>query len=138
MKKQISTTMGILIIVLVTGITVASLLFLSKGEEKEHISQKKETEKEEKILFFEVRGDIDEKLRELYGGELEEELLEDIYFEMIQAEKDYGIDFSETSFIEIEYFGNYFRIIFLKDDIAIYGIDIDKKMMEIIDSGILG
>ncbi len=139
MTKTIPTTIGILIVVLVAGVAGASVLFFSQ-EDKVVLLLKEgiEHEKEEKRLLFEVSGDIDEKLRELYDGEIKEELLEEIYFEMTQAEKNYGIDFSETVFIEIEDFGNSFRIVYYINDIPIYGIDIDKEAMKIIDSGILG
>ncbi len=83
---------------------------------------------------------IGEKIKDLYGKELNEETIEKIYLEIGGLEKNYETNLSVVS-IEIEDFGKFFRILFYYDEVdfvPMYGIDIDKEKWEIISGDILG
>ncbi len=162
MKKTIPTIAGSLIVVLIAGVAGASVLFFSQDTEetfkdKNEVTTREDLDLEEEKKYFDEENEEDitidqwekelteiaNKLSEIQGlkGELKEELLEEVYLEMIQAKENYEIDFSEITSIEIEDYGGSFRIGFYRGDsfpIAVYGIDIDKERMEVIESGPLG
>ncbi len=139
MNKTISTAVGILIVVLVAGVAGVSVLFFSQ-DAKEAFDGKNEVATEEDLDLEEDRKyfNEEESTEDITIEQWEKELIE-IANELssVQELKD-----KQGSSIEvgIEEFPSYYRVFYKEGGdfgIYLYGVDIDKNSMEVIEEGFL-